>query len=90
VLASLYLTGKSPEQVQEVFAFCEAVGLPTTLADIGIHDPSDELLQRIAKRATQEDETIHNEPVEITVDRVVDAMRVADRTGGERKTAMAR
>jgi glycerol dehydrogenase-like iron-containing ADH family enzyme len=86
VLASLFLTGKAPERIEEVFAFCEQVGLPTTLADIGLDDPSDELLQRIARRATQEGETIHNEPIEITVDRVIDAIRVADREGGQRKS----
>lgn len=84
VLASLFLTGKSAKQVDEVYGFCAAVGLPTTLAGIGLDEPSDELMRRIAERATQEGETIHNEPVEVTADRVVGALREADQEGRRR------
>lgn len=84
VLASLFLTGKPPRMVDRVYGFCERVGLPTTFAAIGMDDPSDDVLKQVAERATQEGETIHNEPVPITVERVVDALRMADRTGRER------
>jgi glycerol dehydrogenase len=89
VLASLFLTNKSPEQIEEVFTFCEQVGLPTTLAEIGLQDPSGELLSRVAERATQQGETIHNEPVPITVEKVVDALWAADREGRGRKGGTA-
>ena len=36
VLAGLQLTDAPPEESSAVFAFCEEVGLPTTLADIGL------------------------------------------------------
>lgn len=85
VLASLFLTNKSEEQIDEVYTFCEEVGLPTTLADIGLDDPSDEMLMQVARRATQDDETIHNEPVEITPEGVADALRAADREGTRRR-----
>lgn len=85
VLASLVLTDKPPRLVDEVYDFCERVGLPTTLADIGMPEASDDELMRVAERATEEGETIHNEPVPITAERVVHALRVADRTGRERK-----
>jgi glycerol dehydrogenase len=90
VLVSLFLTAKAPDQIEAVFAFCEKVGLPTTLAQVGLADPSDEILRRIAQRATQEGETIHNEPVAITAERVVDAIRIADREGARRKRAAVR
>jgi glycerol dehydrogenase len=84
VLASLFLTGKSREQIDEVFDLCERVGLPTTLAAIGLADVSDDLLRRVAQRATQEGETIHNEPVPIDAERVADALRAADAEGRKR------
>jgi glycerol dehydrogenase len=89
VLASLFLTGRSAGRIDEVFTFCEQVGLPTTLVEIGLEDPSDDLLRRIAERATQEEETIHNEPVEITVQGVIDALRAADREGSRRGSGAA-
>ena len=35
-LASLFLTDKPMDVINEVFSFCETVGLPTTLGDIGL------------------------------------------------------
>jgi len=40
-LTSLILTDKSSEEIHRVFSFCESIGLPTTLADIGLKDVSD-------------------------------------------------
>jgi glycerol dehydrogenase len=61
--------------------FSTEVGLPTTLAHIGLDDPSPETLERIAGRATAEGETIYNEPFEVLPDMVVDAIRAADALG---------
>jgi glycerol dehydrogenase len=85
VQASLFLRDTPPRRIDEVYDFCEAVGLPIALEDIGLHDPSEKDLQRVARRATEEGETIHNEPVPITPERVVQALRAADRAGRERK-----
>lgn len=85
VQASLFLRDTPPRRIDEVYDFCETVGLPTALEDIGLHDPSEEDLRLVARRATEASETIHNEPVPITVDRVVAALRTADRTGRNRK-----
>lgn len=85
VLASLFLTEKEPEMIDEVYGFCEAIGLPSTLEDVGLEDPSDEVLRTVVERAVQEGETIHNEPVPITPDRVIQALRMADREGTQRK-----
>jgi glycerol dehydrogenase len=35
-LAMLMLTDRAPELIEEVYQFCEDIGLPTTLADIGL------------------------------------------------------
>jgi glycerol dehydrogenase len=88
VLASLFLRERSAELIDEVYTFCENVGLPTKLEDIGLGDADEEMLRRVAERATEEVETIHNEPVEITVERVIEAIQLADREGRRRQTEL--
>lgn len=80
-LVQLLLEGKPRATVEEVLAFCSEVGLPTTLAAIGLPDPSREVLDQIALRATAHGETIHNEPFPVTPAMVVDAILAADATG---------
>ena len=48
-LSSVFLTDKPMGVINEVFSFCEAVGLPTTLEDIGLSDISDADLMKVAK-----------------------------------------
>lgn len=84
-LASLFLTGKTPETINEVYAFCEAVGLPTTLAEIGLENVSDDDLMRAAEKACAPDETIFNESGEITPQSVFMALKAADAEGRRRK-----
>jgi len=52
LLAQLMLESQPDSVVEEVLAFSTSVGLPTTFAEIGISDASDELLRRVAERAT--------------------------------------
>ncbi len=59
--------------IDTVFDFSEAIGLPTTLADIGLHDATDADLMNVAETACAEVETMHNEPLEITLAKVVAA-----------------
>nr|WP_224332438.1 glycerol dehydrogenase [Haloprofundus halobius] len=61
-LTQLVLEGKPDAFVQDVVEFSAAVGLPVTLADIGLEDPSRDDLDRVAEAACVEDETIHNDP----------------------------
>ncbi|MFC5354113.1 glycerol dehydrogenase [Azospirillum himalayense] len=84
-LTLLILTDRPPAVLDEVYGFCKAVGLPTTLAEIGLGDVSDERLLLAAERACAEGETIHNEPHEITPQRVLAAMKAADAEGRRRK-----
>jgi len=84
-LASLFLTGKKADIIDEVYSFCEAVGLPTTLADIGILDVSDEKLMKVARAACAEEETLHNEPIPVTPEAVLSALKTADAEGKRRK-----
>lgn len=81
LLAQLMLESQAKSVVDEVLAFSNSVGLPTTFADVGIGNPSQQLLEVVAERATAPGETIHNEPMPVTPKLVVEAMRAADFAG---------
>lgn len=81
LLVQLVLEGQPRSQIEEVLTFSSEVGLPITLASIGLTDLPVELLAQIAKRATAAGETIHNEPFEVRPDMVADAIRAADALG---------
>jgi glycerol dehydrogenase len=80
-LVQLILEGKPRSLLGEVLEFSTDVGLPVTLADIGLGEMTVETLERIAARATAQGETIHNEPFEVRPEMVADAIRAADATG---------
>jgi len=84
-LASLFLTDKPRKIIDEVFSFCELVGLPTTLGDIGLYNIREEKLMKVAEAACREDETIHNEPFPVTPQMVFSALKTADGEGKRRK-----
>lgn len=86
-LASLFLTDKDASVIAEVFSFCESVGLPTTLAQIGLEGVSDEDLMKAAEGAVAEGETIHNESGTVTAAEVFAALKAADATGRARLAA---
>jgi glycerol dehydrogenase len=84
-LASLFLTGKPGDLVAQVYSFCEAVGLPTSLSQIGLAGVNDEELLRVAQKACAEGETIHNEPVPVNPYAVLAALRAMDAEGTRRR-----
>lgn len=84
-LASLFLTGKPSDLIDQVYSFCEDVGLPTTLAEIGLEDARDEQIMAVAQAATVPDETIYNEPIPVTAETVAAAIKAADAEGRRRK-----
>ena len=86
VVASLFLTDKSAELIDEVYTFCESIGLPTTLEEVGLKDVTDEDLMKVAERACAEEETIYNELVPITPQSVFNAIKAADEYGNKRKS----
>ena len=81
VLVQLILEGKQRSLVDQVLGFSAEVGLPMTLAEVGLGEMTGEMLQRIATRSTAKGETIHNEPFEVRPELVSDAIRAADATG---------
>lgn len=85
VLSSLFLTDRPAEVIDTVYSFCESVGLPTTLADIGVKQVTAEKLLKVAQLTTAEGETIHNEAGVMTPQAVVSAIKAADAYGRKRK-----
>ena len=84
-LTSLILTDKSSEIIDTVFGFCESIGLPTTLADIGLANVTDEELMKVANLTCADGETIHNEPSHATPIKVFYALKAMNQMGINRK-----
>jgi glycerol dehydrogenase len=89
VLAALFLTDKRKDMIDEVYGFCESVGLPTTLDDIGLANVSDADLELVARTACAPGETIHNEPADVKPETVLWALKTADREGRRRAQRLA-
>src|SRR5271165_4263825 len=84
LLVQLVLEGSSRTTVEQVLGFSTEVGLPITLAEIGLSNLPQDTLAQIAARAAAPGETIHNEPFEVTPDMVADAILAADALGRAR------
>ena len=85
-LAGLHMTDADPKEMATVYGFCESVGLPTTLADIGLAGVTQEDLLTAARRACAPAECIHHEAGAVSPSRVVAALIAADRMGCARKS----
>jgi len=83
--ASLFLTGRKKEIIDEVYSFCESVGLPTTLAEIGLPIVSDLALAEVAEVVMDKDNPIHNELIPVSRGLIIEAIATADHTGQLRK-----
>ncbi len=85
VLVGLQLTDVSPDESEVVFSFCEDVGLPTTLADIGIGNAGSEKLMAAAEMACAPGQSISHEAGTISPEKVLNAMLAADAIGQARR-----
>ena len=80
-LVLLVLENRPQQEVEEVLQFCVNVGLPVTLAELGMTDITPEQLRKVAAAATGPKESIHNEPFKVSAEEVLAAILVADATG---------
>ncbi len=81
VLCSLMLNESPKPELDEIFSFCLACGLPVSLNEIGL-DASDLRSLRIASEAAcAPEETIHKEPVKVNADILLSAILQADEYG---------
>lgn len=88
VLSGLYFTGAENELIEEVYNFCESVGLPTTLVDIGLANTDKNYLMKAAMKTCELGSPIFHEAGVITPERVLEAMLHADAKGIARKSVL--
>ncbi len=84
-ICQLVLENSPEEELYEVLNFCEEVGLPVCLKDLGTDEIDDEMLTAIAEKTCIPDESIHNMPFPVTVDMVKAAIKTADKIGHDFK-----
>ncbi|WP_018123068.1 glycerol dehydrogenase [Wohlfahrtiimonas chitiniclastica] len=83
-LVQLVLENSPMEEIEEVLDFCTQVGLPVTLAELGLTTDAPnyhELLHAAAELSCAKGETIYNMPFEVKVEDVYAALLTADRLG---------
>ena len=81
LLCQLLLEGAPQAEWDEVFGFCKTVGLPTTLADLGITQPVEAELRRAAEAACAPTQSTKNVRADITPEEVYAAIRKVDALG---------
>lgn len=78
-ITQLVLEAAPKAEIEEVMNFCHEVGLPTTLAELGIKDPAS--IMPAAEKACAPGESIHNMPGDVTPVQLYNAMLTADALG---------
>ena len=80
-LVQLILEGAGRDEFLTVMDFCQKVGLPITLAEMGVTDP--ERVMLAAEKACIAGESIHNMIGDVTPAQLFDAILAADKLGRE-------
>lgn len=81
VCVQIMLEGASKELVDQILTFFVDVDLPVTLKDLGIENPSEQMLLKIAKKENKKNGLFLNEPFNVSDRMIVDAIRAADMLG---------
>lgn len=77
-VTQLFLESKDKSIINQVLTFCDQLRLPMSLADIGLAALSPSRLMEVAEVACRAEESIHNEPFDVTPKMVSDALLAAD------------
>lgn len=85
-LVQLVLEEAAAEDLETVLRFCIELGLPVTLAQIGLGEAEDSRLLPAAQAACTPDNPMGNMPVPVSPGQVLAALRTADRQGREALT----
>ncbi len=80
-LVQLIVEARDKTILFEVLSFCLSVGLPITLADIGLAKLTLEQAGAIAELTLAPHESAHNEPIPLTPQLIIDAIFAADAEG---------
>ena len=84
LLTQLVLEGRPQAEIEEIYRYQKAVGLPITLAAVGVDAGNDEQLRTIAERCLIPGESSHNEPFSLSAEAVISALKAADQLGRQR------
>lgn len=87
-LCQLALENTPMEEILEVLDFCDAIGLPVCLEDIGVTEITDEELIEVAKKACIPEESIYAMPFPITIENVAASIKAADEIGRKYKAGL--
>jgi glycerol dehydrogenase len=80
-IAQLVMENYSRGEIDKVIGFCNAVGLPVTLRQLGISDASPENLMKAAEVACMEGLTTHNSYFEVNPELILGAIIGANALG---------
>ena len=80
-LTQLVLENVPEEELVDIISWCIELGLPVTLAELGIKEVTDEKIMAVATAACAEGDTLHNMPFEVTPEKVFAAIKAADAYG---------
>ena len=88
-LCVLVLEDRAQAEMDEVFAFCEEMGLPTTLKDMGLGDASRDDLVRASAAALNPGEATHATDAELTPETILASLLAVDAMGRARLSGRA-
>ncbi|MDQ1333630.1 MAG: Glycerol dehydrogenase [Thermodesulfobacteriota bacterium] len=81
-LAGLFLEARPQPLIDEVYAFCRSVGLPTTLKQIGLEGVTNRELDAAIHPVFENKQSyLHNVRFELTPEGIIEALRMADALG---------
>ena len=83
-ICQLVLENAPDEEIQEVIEFCQLVGLPICLEDLGVKNIGDRIYE-VAEKACIKEESIHSMPFPVAPSDVVAAILAADALGSKFK-----
>ena len=81
ILVTLFLRKADEREIEKIYGFFKQVGLPVTLAQLGLENITDDELELWLSAADSRHEFLHNEPYEITPRLVRESIFLADRYG---------
>jgi glycerol dehydrogenase len=81
VLAGLHLTGAPKEEIDQVYTFCQSIGLPTSLSHLGISPDNHDAIMKVAIKSSEKGNPIHHEPMKITPQKIYNALLATELPG---------
>ena len=83
ILVQLIVEGAPKEEIDEMYDFFNKVGLPSTFADLGIADATDEDIMKVAEASMHSYWDV--EPFAVNPRMIADAIILADALGKQKK-----